>query len=68
MIHKAGAGPEPIYNKDLKVKNLSEAIKFAMSPRAKDAAQKLAKKIREEVGVILVDLPNNRLFLVYRMG
>lgn len=62
MIYQAGAGPEPIYNKDLKVKNLSEAIKFAMSPRAKEAAQKLAKKIREEVGFNLVNLPNFHLF------
>ena len=67
MIYKAGAGPEPIDHKVLTVKNLSEAIKFAMSPRAKEAAQNLANKIREEVGFNLVNPPNMRLFLVYRM-
>jgi sterol 3beta-glucosyltransferase len=49
MIHKAGAGPEPIPHKELTMKKLRDAIKFAISPEAKEAARGLGDKIREEV-------------------
>lgn len=50
MIQKAGAGPEPIPHKELNVDNLSDAIKFAISPSAKNAAKQMADQIRSEVG------------------
>ena len=49
MIHKAGAGPEPIPHKKLNIENLGDAIKFAVSPGAKTAAQRMAKQIEAEV-------------------
>lgn len=49
MIHKAGAGPEPIPHKQLNVENLRDAIKFAVSPSAKQAAQRMAQQIEDEV-------------------
>ncbi|KAJ3889776.1 glycosyltransferase family 1 protein [Lentinula edodes] len=51
MIHKAGAGPEPIPHKMLEIENLRDAILFAVSPGAKTAAKKLAEKIQKEDGV-----------------
>ncbi len=49
MIYKAGAGPKPIPPKELKVKKFRDAITFAISPQAKEAAAKLGEKICEEV-------------------
>ena len=49
MIHKAGAGPEPIPQKELSTEKLVEAIKFAISPEAKEAATTFAQKIHDEV-------------------
>lgn len=49
MIHKAGAGPEPIPHKQLNVAKLTEAIKFAISPSAKIAAKAMADQIKAEV-------------------
>lgn len=49
MIQKAGAGPEPIPQKQLNVDNLTEALKFAISPGAKDAAKRMGQKIEHEV-------------------
>jgi hypothetical protein len=49
MIHKAGAGPEPIPHKQLNVGKLTEAIEFAISPSAKAAAKAMADQIRTEV-------------------
>ncbi|KAL0566939.1 hypothetical protein V5O48_015053 [Marasmius crinis-equi] len=51
MIHRAGAGPVPIHHKDLNVENLCDAITYAISPEAKDAARKMAEQIRNEDGV-----------------
>ncbi|KAK7035899.1 sterol 3-beta-glucosyltransferase UGT80A2 [Favolaschia claudopus] len=50
MIHKAGAGPEPIPHKKLTVENLCDALKFAVSPTAKAAAKRLAEQINREDG------------------
>ncbi|GLB35572.1 putative glycosyltransferase family 1 protein [Lyophyllum shimeji] len=52
MIHRAGAGPEPISHKKLNVENLRDAIKFAVSPSAKLAARQMAEQIRSEDGVV----------------
>lgn len=49
MINKAGAGPEPIPHKQLTVENLRDAIKFVTSPNAKQAAQRMAEQIENEV-------------------
>lgn len=51
MIYKAGAGPEPIPHKKLNVDNLRDAIKFATSPTAKIAAQRMAEQIEDEVSL-----------------
>lgn len=51
MIHKAGAGPKPIPHKELAVDNLRDAITFAISPPAREAARQMAQQIHEEDGV-----------------
>ncbi|KAJ3716120.1 glycosyltransferase family 1 protein [Lentinula raphanica] len=51
MIHRAGAGPEPIPHRTLTTENLTDAIRFAVSPGAKAAARKLADKIQAEDGL-----------------
>ncbi|KAL0575377.1 hypothetical protein V5O48_006590 [Marasmius crinis-equi] len=51
MIHRAGAGPAPIHHKDLDADNLCDAITFAISEEAKEAARKMAEQIRDENGV-----------------
>ena len=51
MIHKAGAGPKPIPRKELSVDSLRDAIIFAISPSAKEAAKKMAHQIHEDVNI-----------------
>lgn len=51
MIHKAGAGPEPIPHKQLNIENLRDALKFAVSPPAKNAAKRMAEQIHQEVRI-----------------
>lgn len=51
MIRQAGAGPKPIPHRKLTVDGLRDAIKFAISPEAKDAAKKLARQIQNDNGV-----------------
>ncbi|KAG8695793.1 hypothetical protein FRC09_008927 [Ceratobasidium sp. 395] len=53
MIAKAGAGPEPIPQKELTSERLAEALKFVKSPRAQRAAQKMGEQIRSEDGITL---------------
>lgn len=53
MIYKAGAGPKPIPHKELSVENLRDAIMFAISPSAKEAAKKMAHQIHEDVNIFL---------------
>ena len=50
MIHRAGAGPQPIPKIELSVDNLAKAIEFAVSPQAKTAAAKMGEEIRRESG------------------
>ncbi|KAF7777854.1 CAZyme family GT1 [Agaricus bisporus var. burnettii] len=40
MVHRTGAGPKPIPHKKLTIAKLSDAIKYALSATAKEAAQK----------------------------
>jgi sterol 3beta-glucosyltransferase len=51
MIHRAGAGPEPIPQKQLNVESLKAAIEFAISPSAKAAAQRMAQQIQSEIAI-----------------
>ncbi|KAF9009574.1 glycosyltransferase family 1 protein [Cyathus striatus] len=51
MIHQSKAGPKPIPPHLLNAIILRNAIKYATSPPAKEAARGLAEKIREENGV-----------------
>jgi UDP:flavonoid glycosyltransferase YjiC (YdhE family) len=52
MIHKAGAGPEPIPHKKLNIENLRDALKVAVSPAAKNAAKRMAEQINREVCIL----------------
>ena len=49
MIHKAGAGPEPIPQKALTAEVLASGIEYCKTPAAQTAAQYLADQIRNEV-------------------
>jgi hypothetical protein len=49
MIHQAGAGPKPIPHKKLTTHRLRDAIKYAVSPEAKEAAKKMALQIQNDV-------------------
>lgn len=51
MIHRAGAGPEPILRKQLNAETLQAAIEFAISSPAKEAAKRMAEQIQREVRV-----------------
>ncbi|TFK67117.1 glycosyltransferase family 1 protein [Pluteus cervinus] len=51
MIHRAGAGPAPIPQATLTADNLTDAIKYAISEKAKEAATDLAQRIAHEDGV-----------------
>lgn len=50
MIAKAGAGPDPIPQKEMNAERLADALKFVGTSRAKQAAQKMGEQIRSEVG------------------
>lgn len=50
MVHRAGAGPEPIPYKQLTSSSLAEAIKVAIRPETLERARELGAKIREEKG------------------
>jgi sterol 3beta-glucosyltransferase len=49
MISKAGAGPDPIPQKELNVENLTAAINFILRDDAQHAAQDMARQIENEV-------------------
>lgn len=53
MIHKAGAGPEPIPQKELKASTLADAIKYCLTEKAKSAAEFIAGQIKAEVRIQL---------------
>ncbi|KXJ96095.1 hypothetical protein Micbo1qcDRAFT_231209 [Microdochium bolleyi] len=50
MVHRAGAGPEPIPYKKLTAEGLAEAIRVAIKPETLERAKELGEKIREEKG------------------
>ncbi|KAF7514854.1 hypothetical protein G7054_g14948 [Neopestalotiopsis clavispora] len=51
VVANAGSGPKPIPQKELTVDRLVQAIEFATSLTAKDAAKALAIKMNQENGV-----------------
>jgi UDP:flavonoid glycosyltransferase YjiC (YdhE family) len=50
MVHRAGAGPEPIPHKQLTPDNLAEGIKTCLKPESQNKAHELAAKIAKEKG------------------
>ncbi|KZV82173.1 glycosyltransferase family 1 protein [Exidia glandulosa HHB12029] len=51
MIHKSGAGPKPIPQKNFNVESLTDALTYAVSSEAKTAAASLGRSIVHENGV-----------------
>ena len=51
MVATAGAGPDPIPQKDITVENLTEAIRYCLTPEALTAAGRIAASIQSENGV-----------------
>ena len=51
MVATAGAGPKPIPQKELTVENLTEAIRYCLTPEALEAAGRISTSIRSENGV-----------------
>ena len=67
MIHKAGAGPKPIPHKELSVESLRDAILFAISPSAKEAAKKMAHQIHEDVNIyfsVIITIQPSKLLMM----
>lgn len=50
MVHRAGAGPEPIPHKELTAERLSDAIKFCLKPESLERAKELSDSISQETG------------------
>ncbi|KAE8441968.1 hypothetical protein EG329_004135 [Mollisiaceae sp. DMI_Dod_QoI] len=50
VVARAGAGPNPIPQKQLTADNLADAINFCMKPESLERARELASKIAEERG------------------
>lgn len=50
MVHRAGAGPEPIPHKQLTADKLAEAINICLKPQSQERAQELADRIASERG------------------
>ncbi|KAJ6190941.1 hypothetical protein N7519_000962 [Penicillium mononematosum] len=51
MVSAAGAGPDPIPYKQLKVATLAQAVKFCLTPDAVRSAQGIAAKMQLDEGV-----------------
>lgn len=51
MVATAGAGPDPIPQKDITIENLTEAIRYCLTPEALTAAGRIAASIQSENGV-----------------
>lgn len=51
MVARAGAGPKPIQHKALNLQNISEALKYCMSPEASEAALAISEKMKGDSGV-----------------
>ncbi|KAG9661633.1 UDP-Glycosyltransferase/glycogen phosphorylase, partial [Aureobasidium melanogenum] len=50
MIHRAGAGPQPIPYKSLDAEKLADQIRYALQPDIKARAQELSSRIKDETG------------------
>ncbi|KAH8748650.1 hypothetical protein F5883DRAFT_633690 [Diaporthe sp. PMI_573] len=51
MVARAGAGPKGIPHKDLNVKNITDALRYCMSPEASEAALAISEKMKGDSGV-----------------
>lgn len=51
MIAANQAGPSPIHHKSLNENNLAEAIRYCLTPKAKNAAAAISRKMKAENGV-----------------
>lgn len=51
MLYRAGAGPEPLPQKQLTAEALAARIKIALTPEAKQKATELGEQVRAENGV-----------------
>ncbi|KGO62065.1 UDP-glucuronosyl/UDP-glucosyltransferase [Penicillium expansum] len=51
MVSAAGAGPNPIPYKDLKIESLAHGVRFCLTPEAVRSAQEIAVKMKREDGV-----------------
>lgn len=51
MVASNKAGPDPIRFQDLTTELLAEAIRFCLTPQARDAAQSIARQMAKECGV-----------------
>lgn len=60
MIAQAGAGPEPIPHKKVNAENLAEALRFAISDGAQNAAEILGARMRQENGALSAALSFQR--------
>ncbi|KAH8687247.1 hypothetical protein BGZ60DRAFT_363549 [Tricladium varicosporioides] len=50
MVHRAGAGPEPVPFKKLTEKSLADSITAALSPDVRTAVKEMSERIRSESG------------------
>lgn len=51
MVSAAGAGPDPIPYKQLKVATLAQAVRFCLTTEAVRSAQGIAAKMQQDEGV-----------------
>lgn len=51
MVATAGAGPKPIPQKEITVENLTEAIRYCLTPEALEAAERISASIQSENGI-----------------
>lgn len=51
MIASAGAGPDPIPQKEFTVASLTDALRYCLSPKAVEAAAEISRKMDSEAGV-----------------
>lgn len=51
LVAASGAGPSPIPQNDLTVDSFTAAVQFCLSPAAKEAAQTIAIRMKQEHGI-----------------
>jgi hypothetical protein len=50
MVHRAGAGPEPIPHKQLRADKLADAIRYCLKEETQAAAKRMGQQISQENG------------------